>query len=565
MIRNFSSLSLMSLMSFSLLGATIAAKEPPKAEAVSTTKGVVVCVSPVAAEVGVQILRDGGNAVDAAIAVGFAQAVTWPEAGNIGGGGFMLIWPGRSDEPIVIDYRETAPASATADLLARDADPLTLRAAGVPGTVRGMALAHQKFGSRSWKDLVMPAVRLAEGGFTVTPALARSLNQVLNSDKTTNQELRRCYGKPGGGLWQAGDTLILPDLGKTLRKIAEDGPDAFYTGTIAELLVAEMKAGNGLITATDLQKYQAKVRKPIHGQYRGYDLITVAPPSGGGIVLVESLNILENFRLAEYPRNDPRTVHRIAESLRRAYADRARYLGDPDFTTIPAKLTEKSYAQELAATIRADRATPSEAVAPDIPLSDSGGETTHYSIVDRHGMAVANTYTLENSWGNRIVVRGAGYVLNNEMTDFNHRPGHTDRSGRIGTLPNQIAPGKRMLSSQCPTILLKNGQPILVTGSPGGRTIPNTVLSIIIHVVDYGMSVPEAISAPRIHHQWFPDEIQHEETEDFPRLKAGLEALGHKVKSSRFQGDAHSVGIDPRTGVHTGVADRRIEGKAVAE
>ena len=547
-----------------VVAVPLLAAGPPSSQTVTSRKGVVVCVSPIAADIGADVLRAGGTAVDAAVAVGFAQAVTWPEAGNVGGGGFMLVRPADGKDPVVVEYREEAPAKATVDMFAEDANPLTLKAAGVPGTVRGLALAHSKFGKRPWKALVLPAARLATDGFPVNAALAASLNGVLGDPDTTNPEFRRVYGKPVGGPWKAGDMLTLPDLGRTLKAIAETGPDSFYTGKASEQLVAEMKAGGGLIAAADLAGYKVKVRPPVRGTYRGYDVLSVSPPSGGGIVLVEALNILETFDLSAKPRYSTRTVHLMAEAMRRAYADRARYLGDPDVTPIPDFLTSKAHARELAAGIDPAKVTPSAAIAKDIPLAEAGGETTHYSIVDATGMCVANTYTLERSYGNRIVVRGAGYILNNEMTDFNHIPGRTDRLGRVGTPPNLVAPGKRMLSSQCPTILVKDGKPVLVTGSPGGRTIPNTVLGIVVNVVDYGMSVGNAVAAPRVHHQWFPDRIDHEKFDGFPDLAAGLTKMGHTVRS-RGQGDGHSISIDPTTGTRTGAADKRRDGKAAAQ
>ncbi len=535
----------------------VAVASDPVAE---SKKGMVVCVSPAAAEVGVATLKAGGNAVDAAVAVGFAEAVTWPEAGNIGGGGFMLVWPGNGKEPVVIDYRETAPAAATEDMFAKGVDPFSAIVAGVPGTVRGFALAHQKFGKLPWKDVVLPAVKLAEEGFPVTAGLATRLNKVLADPKTKNREFRRIYGKPSGE-WSAGDVLKLPDLGKTLRSIAETGPDAFYTGDHADKLVAEMKAGNGLISAKDLQGYHAKIRTPIHGTYRGYDIYAPPPPSSGGVAVVESLNILENFDLKKHPRHSPETTHLLAEAMRRSFADRARHLGDPDFSEIPAHLTTKEHAKKLAAGIDPAKATPSADLAGEIPLSE-GDSTTHFSVADGSGMAVSNTYTLENAFGNRIVVRGAGYILNNEMTDFNPRPGVTTRTGIIGTKPNRIAPGKRMLSSQCPTIVAKDGKPVLVTGSPGGRTIINTVLCVVVNTIDYDLDVRAAVDAPRMHQGWFPDRISHEDFPGFDALAKELRSRGHTVGKAK-QGDAHSIAIDPKSGVLRGAADSRLDGKAL--
>ena len=538
--------------------------QPPKADRVESKGGVVVCVSPPAAEVGLGILRKGGNAVDAAVAVAFAMAVTWPEAGNIGGGGFMMVAPPGKDVTC-FEYRETAPAAAKVDMFADGKLTwLDHKAAGVPGTVRGLALAHQKYGKLHWKDVMMPAVKLAEEGFAVDAALARGLNRVLADPKTRNEEFRRVYGKPDGTKWAAGDRLVLSDLGRTLRLIAENGPDAFYSGEIAEMIEREMKAGGGLITKEDLAAYRAHERKPIATGYRGYTIYGPPPPSSGGITLALMLNILENHDLKKLGRWSPEANHLIIEAMRRSFADRARHLGDPDFTRIPDYLTSKEYAKKLYAGIDLKRATPSADVAPEIPLDKESDSTTHFSIIDRNGMAVSNTYTLENSFGNRVVVRGAGFILNNEMTDFNPRPGFTSRKGEIGTRPNQIAPGKRMLSSMTPVIVTKDGKTVLITGSPGGRTIINTVLCVVVNAIDFDMPVQDAVSAPRLHHQWFPDAVKFEGMKGHADMVSKLNAMGHSVTQER-QGDAHTIWIDPNTGLRVGAADKRIDGKAIME
>jgi gamma-glutamyltranspeptidase/glutathione hydrolase len=542
--------------------ATLSAQ--PKAETVTSKGGVVVCVSPPAADVGLATLKKGGNAVDAAVAVGFALAVTWPEAGNIGGGGFMMVAP-PGKEPTCFEYRETAPASAKVDLLADGkVTSLDHKAAGVPGTVRGLALAHAKFGKLPWKDVVLPAVELAEKGFVVNAALADGLNRVVGSPLTTNAEFKRVYGKPDGTKWKDGDTLVLADLGKTLRSIAEKGPDEFYTGAPADLLEKEMKAGGGLITKADLAAYKANERKVIRTTFRGFDVYGPPPPSSGGIAISEALNVLETFDLKKSGRWSPEANHLIAEAMKRAFADRARHLGDPDFTAIPDHLTTKEYAKKLAAGIDLSKATLSADLAPEIAIGKESESTTHYSIIDRDGLAVSNTYTLENSYGNRVVVRGSGYILNNEMTDFNPRPGFTGANGTIGTKPNQIAPGKRMLSSMTPVIVRKDGATVLVTGSPGGRTIVNTSLCIVLNVLEFEMPVGDAVSAPRTHHQWLPDTIKFEGVKQYPDLVAKLKEMGHTV-GGHSQGDGHSIAIDPKTGVRTGAADKRRDGKAVGE
>jgi gamma-glutamyltranspeptidase/glutathione hydrolase len=544
----------LALLCYSLFGA-LAADKPETAR-----HGMVVSVSAPASEVGRDVLKKGGNAVDAAVATAFALAVTYPAAGNIGGGGFMVVHPGTRDEPVVFDYRETAPGAATRTMFTKEDTWYSHKVVGVPGTVRGLALAHRRLGKLPWKELVLPAVKLAQEGFVIDTALARSLNNVVgDSDKFP--ELRRVFGKDGGKSWQTGDRLVQKDLAQTLRLIAEDGPDAFYKGPIAELIAAEMKAGGGLITKDDLAKYEARERKPIHGTYRGYDVYAPPPPSSGGVCLVEMLNVLENFDLRKQGRFSAATLHLMAETMRRAYCDRAYYLGDQDFVKIPPHLTSKDFAKRLAATINPHKATPSEKLARDIKLSKEGDSTTHFSVLDGDGMAVSNTYTLERSYGSRVVVRGAGFLLNNEMMDFNWFPGQTTRGGTIGTEPNTIAPGKRMLSSQTPTILARDGKVVLVSGSPGSRTIINTVLCVVVNVVDFDMDLQAAVDAPRLHHQWFPDEIRFEGIPEHEAAVAELRKMGHTVGGTH-QGDAHSILVDRKTGVYVGAADKRISGHA---
>ncbi len=539
---------------FTLLGTR--ADDKPAA---SAKHGMVVAVSPPGAEVGRSILQKGGNAVDAAVATAFAMAVTYPAAGNIGGGGFMVIFPGGEAKPVVIDYREMAPGAATKTMFKKSDGLYTAKVVGVPGTVRGLALAHSKFGKLPWKDVVTPAVKLAEDGFVIDSALASSLNYAVGSSPEFT-ELVRVLGKDGKADWQAGDKLVQKDLATTLRHIAEEGPNAFYTGLIADQIVAEMKAGNGIITKNDLANYKANERTPIHGTYRGYDVYGPPPPSSGGICLVEMLNILENFDLKKMGRWSPETLHILIETMRRAYCDRALYLGDQDFVKIPERLTTKEYAKKLADSIDLKQATKSEDLAKDIKISAESDNTTHFSIIDSDGMAVSNTYTLERSYGSHIVVKGAGFLLNNEMMDFNWFPGVTDRGGRIGTEPNQIAPTKRMLSSQTPTIVAKGGKVVLVTGSPGSRTIINTVLQVVINVIDFDMDIRAAVDAPRLHHQWFPDSAGFEGTSTYAAAVKKLTEMGHCI-SSRSQGDAHSIWVDPKTGVYHGAEDRRIDGK----
>jgi gamma-glutamyltranspeptidase/glutathione hydrolase len=542
---------------------------------------MVVSVSAPASQAGRDVLRDGGNAVDAAVATAFALAVTVPEAGNIGGGGFMLIHPGREGsaggrgpaEPVVIDYRETAPAASTRDLFAGDKPPSQHLLVGTPGTVRGLALAHARYGKLPWQRLVEPAVTLARDGFVIDADLATALDAAL-AKAAAFPEFRRVYGKPNPANaspappWRAGDRLVQPDLAHTLRLIADGGDAAFYSGAIAEQTAATIRAGGGILSASDLAAYEAKLRRPVHTLYRGHHVYAPPPPSSGGVALAQILNMLNPYELKRYKPYSPRSVHLTVEAMRRAFLDRARYLGDPDFVPTPDDLASTSHASSLAGSIDEQHATPSEslAAAAGIPLSDAPREsphTTHFSVIDADGMAVSNTYTLEQSFGGLVVVDGCGFLLNNEMGDFNPRPGHTDRTGRIGTPPNVVEPGKRMLSSMCPTIVAKDGRVVLVTGSPGGRTIINTVACVVLNVLEYEMSPRAAVDAPRFHHQWLPDTLQVEAAlaRQHPDLVASLQRRGHAIVIKPRQGDAHTIYVTP-AGEQIGIADPRRSGWA---
>ena len=564
-----------------LIGATCAApglesagQAASRIVPVVSDGGMVVSVSPHATKVGVEVLRHGGNAVDAAIAVEFALAVVWPEAGNIGGGGFMMVHPVDGRRPVCIDYRETAPAAASETMFMREDGRHTHKIVGVPGTVRGMELGHRRYGKLPWKRLVEPAVKLAVGGFEMDRHLTGSINWVLAHEAVRegvrHRELLRVYGKPGGGEWKAGDRIVLNDLAATLQTIADQGAEGFYTGDVAEALVAEMKRGDGIITLEDLAGYRAKAREPIRSEFRGCEVYGAPPPSSGGVCLAQMLNVFEEVDLRSREHWSVATLHLMAETMKRAFCDRALYLGDQDFVDVPKTLTMQSYAAWLARGMDPVRATPSEALASEIKLAPESPETTHFSVVDSTGMAVANTTTLEASWGARIVVEGAGFVLNNEMGDFNWFPDHTDRLGKIGTEPNRIRPGKRMLSSQSPTIVAKAGRPVLVTGSPGGRTIINTTLQVILNTLEFGMPIAEAVEVERIHHQWFPDKLM---VSTFDRRIARetietLRRMGHTVverSAATRQGDAHSIWIDPKTKRRTGAADWRRGGSALGE
>ena len=564
----------MSVMILALAASPVlsVSEEPESARPAATAgdpircrNGAVVSVSAFASEAGVEVMRRGGNAIDAAVATAFALAVTYPEAGNIGGGGYMLIAPSKDGtSPVFVDFREVAPRAATREMFVRPEGRSPHRRVGVPGTVRGLALAHQKHGKLAWKNVVSPAVTLAREGFAIDAAVARSINGVLKtSAPDAFAELHRVFGKPGGGDWTAGDRLIQPDLATALETIAEEGADAFYRGEPARQLVAEMRRGGGVIDAEDLARYQARLRQPVHGTYRGHDIWSSPPSSSGGTTLILMLQMLEPYELRKSGRWSPEALHRMIETMRRAYRDRAEFLADPDFAEIPKKLLSRDYARELAETIDGERASSSRSIAGSIPLKESE-QTTHFSVIDRDRTAVSVTYTLESSWGSRVVVPGAGFVLNDEMNDFNWLPGVTDASGRIGTPPNEVAPGKRPLSSMCPTIVMKDNRPVLITGSPGGRTIINTVLQIVLNVVEFEMDVRSAVDAPRLHHQWFPDRVRVESAfeRSHPHALEGLRQRKHKLDLAGRQGDAHTIWIDPRTGEIVGAADRRISGHA---
>jgi gamma-glutamyltranspeptidase/glutathione hydrolase len=535
---------------------------------VTSTRGMVVSTSSYASDIGAAVLAKGGNAVDAAVATAFALAVTFPAGGNIGGGGFMVIQPVRG-EATTIDYRERAPLAATPTMylgpdgkIDRSLTAAGYLAPGVPGTVRGLAMAHRKYGRLPWREVVLPAAALADG-FELPESLARSLNRVVAGPMAPFPASVAAYGKPGGGEWQAGEMIRLTDLAKTLRSIAEGGPDVFYTGWIAEAIAMDMAEHGGLITRKDLEQYNPVERLPIHGTYRGYDIISMGPPSSGGTILVEMLNILEAFDLRSRDRYGATNVHLVLEAMRRGFLDRARWLGDSDFGDIPVdRLTSKTHAVDRAASIDLAHASSSVALGTDIvteALGNEPEETTHFSVIDADGMAVSNTYTIEGGYGSYVVVPGTGFLLNNEMGDFNKRPGDTNAQGDIGTPPNNIEPGKRMLSSMTPTIVRKDGRTVLITGSPGGRTIINTVLSVVLGVTEFGLSAREAVAAPRMNHNWLPDRGSIEAGALTPEVLARLEAMGHAIRvGERWQqGDASTIAVDPITRVAYGAPDRR--------
>ena len=535
--------------------------------------GLVVCTSAPACDAGASVMARGGNAVDAAVATAFALAVTHPAAGNIGGGGFMIV---RTPDSRLtsFDYRERAPLKSTRTMylgndgnIDRSLTAAGYLAPGVPGSVRGLAMAHAKFGKMSWQDVVMPGVRLAEEGFTMSAALARSLNREVAGSMARFPASVAAYGKPGGGEWTAGDRLVLKDLGKTLRAIATDGPDVFYQGWIADAIAADMKANGGLITKEDLEKYEAKERVPVRGTYKGFEVVSMPPVSSGGVALIEMLNILEPMNLKSKGLLTAEALHLQIEAMRRAYLDRARHLGDPDFVKVPVDmLTSKAHARKVAASIDPARASSSVELGKDIvtPATDQEpDETTHYSVIDRDGMAVTTTTTLEGGYGAHVVVKGTGFLLNNEMGDFNKKPGETNLRGDIGTPANLIDPGKRMLSSMTPSMVLRDGKVVLLTGSPGGRTIINTVFTIVFGVVEYGLNGRQAVDLARMHHQWLPDRVSIEkENGPSEKVLATLRSMGHTITAGGRQGDAHSIWVAPDGAVY-GINEKRTpDGKA---
>ena len=547
-----------------MLLAAIAAASTVEArtQPVRARNGMVASQNAIASRIGADVLGEGGNAVDAAVATAFAMAVTHPTAGNIGGGGFLLYRPANGD-PVAYDFREMAPAGSSPAMWLRDGAYDAKRhhfshlAVGVPGTVAGLHLAWKEHGRLPWKRLLAPAIALAQDGFVVTDQLSRSLKGVLPEMQPYPASVAQ-FTKAGVP-YEMGDVLKQPDLARSLQRIAEKGPAGFYEGETAELIEKEMKANGGLITRADLKAYEAKKRVPLRGTYRGYDVLTMPPISSGGTALLEMLNLLEGDDLKQRGYGSAATVHLLAEAMRRAFADRARYLGDPEFNpTLAAtvdRLFSKPYAESLRKTIADGKAALSSPTSFEWPAEST--ETTHLSVVDSTRNAVALTYTLEYGYGSRIVVPGAGFLLNNEMGDFNAGPGLTDANGLIGTEPNLAAPRKRMLSSMTPTILSKDGQPYLVVGAMGGRTIINTVLLTILNVVDFGMNIQDALDAPRFHHQWLPDRISYETFGLSPDTRALLEMRGHALNEIALQGNAQGIVYDAKNGVLEGGADRR--------
>ncbi|MFB2637165.1 gamma-glutamyltransferase [Shewanella bicestrii] len=536
-----------------LSSPTLHAEEPSifsqmaTAQPVWAKHGMVASQEALASRTGIEILKQGGNAVDAAVAVAFSLAVTLPRAGNIGGGGFMLVHLAKENKTIAIDYREMAPSKAKKDIfLDENGDAVTKLsrehglAVGVPGTVMGMSLALEKYGTMTMAQVTAPAIKMAQEGISVTPDLAVSLAG-LKRRMSQWPSTAAIFYKADGSDYQVDDILKQPELAHSLQLIAEKGTKGFYEGETAEKLVKAVQEAGGIMTLADLQHYKAVEREPVRGQYRGYDVVSMPPPSSGGVHIIEMLNVLQQFPIDQFGHNTAQTIHVMAETMKHAYADRSEYLGDPDFYKVPVKqLTNKDYAQKIASQIALNKTTPSTEIKPGNLAPYESDQTTHFSVVDKWGNAVSNTYTLNFSYGSGLVAKGTGILLNNEMDDFSAKPGTPNGYGLVGGDANAVEGNKRPLSSMSPTIVMKDGKPFLVTGSPGGSRIITTTLQIIMNVIDHGLNIAEASNAARVHHQWLPDELRVESSLNRDTISL-LEAKGHKVKVQSAMGSTQSI------------------------
>jgi len=549
-------------------GKSACALEAALATPVMGARGMVVTGQDLATQAGLSVLEKGGNAVDAAVTAAFVMSVTLPRAGNIGGGGFMLIRPAKTGEVTALDFWQKAPAGARRDMFLgpdgkadSELSRLSYLSVAVPGTVAGLAMALKDHGTIPLAEAMAPAIRLADEGFAVNEKFAadvRAYETILKARPAT----AKIFFKPGGGYYEAGDRFVQKDLAGTLRRIARGGPDEFYRGGIAERIASQMAANGGLVTKEDLAAYRPVVRRPVRGSYRGHDIHAMYPPSSGGTAVVEILNILEGYDLARSGHNSAATIHLVAEAMKRAFADVSAWPGDPDAVEVPVRgLTSKAYAATLRRSISPHRATPAADIrAGDAPRYEKES-TTHFSVVDREGNAVSCTFTLDGNFGSGIVVEGAGFLLNNEMDNFNAHPGTSEGGGPVQGEANAIAPNRRMLSAMVPTIVVKDGKPFLVTGSPGSSRIISTVAQVILNVVDHGMNVQEAVNAPRVHHEWLPDVLYLEKgiSPDTIRI---LKEMGHSVTVGGPMGAASSILVDPKTGLRWGAVDPRREGSA---
>ncbi|MFV0190199.1 gamma-glutamyltransferase [Empedobacter falsenii] len=532
----------------------------------SYNNGVVVTAHPEASKVGVEILKKGGNAIDASIAVQFALAVVYPNAGNIGGGGF-LVYRDSKGKTDALDYREKAPLKASEDMYwDKNGNAITdlslygQFAAGVPGTVDGMVKAHEKYGKLNWKELVQPAINLAQKGFKITKQQASELTNKHNDFVKYNSKTNALTSKSS---WKEGDLLIQKDLAKTLKLIQQKGRAGFYEGKTADLIVREMKRGNGIISHEDLKEYQSVWRTPVSGNYKGFKVISMPPPSSGGIALVSLFQSIEDYPINKWGFQADSTIQVMVEAERRVYADRAEHLGDPDFIKVPQKqLLDKSYNVNRMKDFSFDRATPSSVIKAGEIIGKESMETTHYVIVDKDGNAASVTTTLNNSYGSLVVVEGAGFLLNDEMDDFSVKPGTPNLYGLVGGKANAIEPSKRMLSSMTPSILEKDGKLFMVVGTPGGSTIITSVFQAILNVVDFGMTMQEAVAAPRFHHQWLPDQIDYEPNAISENVRETLKQKGYKLKERKPYGRVEGILVN-KDGTYQAGADPRGDDKAV--
>lgn len=525
--------------------------------------GMVASQEELASKIGVEILKQGGNAVDAGVAVGFALAVTLPRAGNIGGGGFMMIYDAKKKRTFALDYREMAPSKAYKDMYldengnaVEELSRFHGLAVGVPGTVAGLITALENYGSMDLKTVMTPAIKLAEQGIIVTPDLYTSLQSAKERLQKWDSSKPVFFKDGGKSDYQIGDKFIQTDLANSLKLIADKGRDGFYKGKTAKAIADSVTAAGGLMTIEDLASYKAVIREPVMGNYRGYSIASMPPPSSGGIHIIQILNILENYRIGEMGHNTAETIHVMAEAMKLAYADRAEYLGDPDFVKVPSKgLTNKDYAHSLQQQISQDKARPAKEIKHGQPMPYESDQTTHFSVMDKDGNVISNTYTLNFSYGTGMVAKGTGILLNNEMDDFSAKPGVPNGYGLIGGEANAVEGGKRPLSSMSPTLVFKNGKPILATGSPGGSRIITTTLQIIMNVIDHNMNIAEATHAVRVHHQWLPDELRIEKGLNQDTIKL-LQAKGQNVVEKSAMGSTQSImhtekgffgASDPRT------------------
>ena len=511
-------------------------------------QGMVVSQRKIASEVGAQILKEGGNAVDAAVATGLALAVVLPRAGNLGGGGFMIIHLKEEDRNIAIDYREKAPSGAFRDLFLdengnydKKKAQFSLLSAGVPGSVAGFHHALMNYGTLSWEEVLKPAIRLAEEGFEIPHDLANTLaSKRYRARLSSNKAAAKVFYKEDKSLYKAGEILVQNDLANTLKQLSEFGPDAFYKGEIAKLIVKEMERNGGLITLEDLSNYKIAERKPLNGQYKDYKIVSMPPSSSGGTHLIQMLNMLEEFPIKEMGFGSAESIHILAEVMKRAYADRSKYLGDTDFYKVPSSLTSKDYAKSLNAFISKDKITPSDEISAGNPFPYESPDTTHFSVMDSFGNAVSNTYTLNFSYGSGMMIPGTGMLINNEMDDFSSKPGTPNGYGLLGSEANAIEGNKRPLSSMTPTIIFKNDEPYMVFGSPGGSRIITTVLQVALNVMDHDMNIAQAVHSPRIHHQWLP-EILMIESGFGPDTERLLTEKGYKLYPSSTMGSVQAI------------------------